>query len=157
MSFQLAHPKGGAQGVPRVVEKPLAAGQAGNTGALMLADASDNWAECGADPAAIGGVALSGFGADAGGFNILGKKEFPPGKLECFALEGLEFTAKYVGALPAANGGSFGVIRDTDGDWKVDFNDTTAQRVKLIDRRTASPENVGRVVVSFIAANIQRV
>lgn len=154
MSFQLAHPYG--RSVPRVIEKPLAAAQTFNAGALLLADASDNFAECGADPASIGAVALSGAGSDTSGFNIFGKKEFPPGKMQAVPLKtDLPFTAKYVGTLPAANGGSYGVVRDTDSDWKVDFAETVATRVKLVDRRTTSPENIARVVVEFLAANIQ--
>jgi hypothetical protein len=66
MSFQLAHPDG--LRVPRTVEKNLAAAQAFNAGALLLADASDNFAECGADPASIAVVAVSGAGTDTSGF-----------------------------------------------------------------------------------------
>jgi hypothetical protein len=62
MSFQLAHPDGVR--VPRIVEKNLAAAQAFLEGALVLADASDNYAECGADPASIAGVTVSPAGAE---------------------------------------------------------------------------------------------
>lgn len=158
MSFQLAHPGsygGSGAGVPRIIEKSLAAAQAFKEGALLLADASDNYAECGADPVAIAAVSVSGAGADSSGFNRFAKIEFPPGKMQGIALSGTVFTAKYTGTLPAANGASYGVVRDTDSYWKVDFTDTTATRVKLVDRRTNSPENIARVVVSFLAANIQ--
>lgn len=155
MSFQLAHPKGVA--VPRIIEKSLAAGAAGLAGALLLADGSDNYAECGADPASIGAVAISDFGADTSGFNILAKKEFPPGKMQGIVLTTeIEFTAKYVGTLPSVEGGSFGVVRDTDSLWKVDFAEVAATRLKLVSsRRTLSPENIARVTVKFLAANIQ--
>lgn len=154
MSFQLANPKGTA--VPRVVDKALAAAQAGEAGALMIADGSDNWAECGADPAAIGGVALSPFGTDTGGFNIVGKREFPPGRLQCIALTpDIAFTCKYVGTLPGVNGGTYGVVRDTDNQWKLDFTEVTAMQFKLVDRRTTSPENIARVVVLPLVAKIQ--
>lgn len=153
MSFQLAHPEGTA--VPRIVEKNLAAAQAFLEGALLLADASDNYAECGADPASIGGVAVSAAGADASGFNRFAKKEFPPGKMQAIALPGIVFSARYVGSLPAANGASYGVVRDTDTYWKVDFAEVTNLRLKLVDRRTNSPENIARVLVIFLTANIQ--
>lgn len=158
MSFQQAHPgsyAGSGAGVPRTIEKALAAAQAFNAGALLLADASDNFAECGADPASIAGVAVSGAGTDSSGFVRFGKKEFPPGKMQAIALTGTIFTAKYVGGLPGANGASYGVVRDSDVDWKVDFTDTVATRLKLLDRRTLSPENIARVVVQFLSANIQ--
>jgi hypothetical protein len=154
MSFQLAYPKG--VGVPRIVQKAVAASQAWLTGALLIADGSDNWAECGADPASIAAVALSGYGADTTGFNLLAKKEFPPGFMQAIALTAeIALTCKYVGTLPAANGGSYGVVRDTDGLWKLDFTETTATQFKLVDRRTLSPENIARVVVIPLVAKIQ--
>jgi hypothetical protein len=154
MSFQLAEPAG--QDAPRIYERDQAAGASWNMGALLLVDASGNFAECGADPAAIAAVACTGAGTDTSGFNVFAKKGFPPGKMQAIALRaGLKFAARYVGTLPAADGGSYGVVRDADGLWKVDFSDTTATRVKLTGRRTASPENVPMVIVEFLIANIQ--
>lgn len=156
MSFQLAYPKGVA--VPRIIEKSLAAAQAFEVGALLVADASDNWAECGADPASIAAVACSPAGADSTGFNILGRREFPSGKVQAIALSAeVPLSCKYVGTLPAANGGSYGVVKDTDGFWKLDFAETTAAQFKLVDRRTNSPENIGRVIVIPLVAKIQLV
>jgi hypothetical protein len=155
MSFQLAYP-GPGQDVPRTIEKALAGGYAALEGALVLLDASDNFAECGADPAAIAGVTVSAGGTDTSGFVRFGKKEFPPGKMQAIAWDPqYKFTARYIGGLPAANGASYGVVRDTDLFWKVDFTDTTNLRVKLLDRRTSSPENIARVVVAPLAANVQ--
>jgi hypothetical protein len=48
-------------------------------------------------------------------------------------------------------------VKDSDGQWKVDFAETTNTRLRLVDRRTGSPENVGRVVVQFLDANIQTI
>jgi hypothetical protein len=53
------------------------------------------------------------------------------------------------------DGGSYGVVKDSDGKWKVDFSDTTATRVKLVGRRTNSPENLPQVIVTVLAANVQ--
>lgn len=153
MSFQLAHPDGVA--VPRIVEKTLAAGYAALEGALLLANASDEFAETGADPASIAAVAVAPGGTDTSGFNRFGKKEFPPGKMQGIALSGIVFSARYVGTLPGANGANYGVVRDTDTYWKVDFAETVNTRLKLVDRRTASPENIARVLVIFLTANIQ--
>jgi hypothetical protein len=157
VSFQLAHPgdPAGGKGVPRIVHKNLAAAQAFNAGALLLADASDNYAECGANPAAIAAVAISGAGTDTSGYVRFGKKEFPPGTMQGIVVNGTVFTARYLGALPAANGASYDVLRDSDVDWKVNFASSANARVKLLDRRTSSPENIARVLVIVLAANVQ--
>jgi hypothetical protein len=153
MSFILAEPAGDALG--REVTRNLAAAQAFNSGSLCLIDASGNIAECGADPASIAGVSEFACGADTSGFNRFAVKEFPPGKMNLIPLTNRRFSAKYVGTLPAADGGLYGVVKDTDGDWKVDFAETTNTRLKLLNRRTTSPENIPRVIVEFLTANIQ--
>lgn len=158
MSFQIAFPEHGPGGAGRNVDRDIAASQTWNVGALLLVDANGAFAECGADPAAIAAVALAPQGTDTSGFNILGTKAFPPGRMQAATIGNQRhFTAKYVGTLPAADGGLFGVVRDTDGDWKVDFTETTATRLKLVSRRTQSPENIARVVVEFLAANVQAI
>lgn len=154
MSFRLAGAQ--SQSIPRTVERALAAGYAEEKGALLLINGSGQYAPCGADPALIAAVAESGGGADTSGFNILGRKEFPSGFMQAISVdEHLTFRAKYIGALPAADGAAYGVIRDSDGIWKVDFNDTVATRLKLVGRLTDSPENVPEVLVQFLPANIQ--
>ena len=154
MSFKQARLRSGH--TPPVVELPVAAAADFSQGALLLKDANGAFAECGADPAAIGAVALSDYKADTTGFNHLGRTEFPPGYMQGMKVQGdTPFRAEYVGTLPAADGGSYGVVRDTDGRWKVDFDETTATRVKLLRRFTNSPENQNLVEVSVLAANVQ--
>jgi hypothetical protein len=154
MSFVLADTPHGS--VPRMPERALAAGSSFLQGALLTVNGSGQYAECGADPALIAAVAATPCGTDATGFNILGKKEFPPGYMQGINVDPeYRFRAKYIGTLPAADGGSYGVVKDADGLWKVDFTDTTATRVKLVGRLTNSPENVAQVIVSFLAANVQ--
>lgn len=156
MSFQVAYPDGMAVGY--MVEGDIADSQAWLVGALLIRDSDFAFAECGADPAAVAAVALAPCGTDSSGFNILGSKEFPPGKMQvCPVQNKRPFTALYVGTLPAADGGSYGVVRDTDGLWKVDFNETTATVVKLIGRRTTSPENIARVIVEFLDDVVQAI
>lgn len=154
MSFEAAKLNSGS--IPRHRELPLASGAAGEDGALLVRDGDGNWAECGADPAVVGGVANSGFGADTSGFAALGRKEFPTGYMVgTLVVDEQPFTAQYVGSLPAADGGSYGVVRDTDGKWKVDFSDTTNLVVKLVGRRTGETPAVARVVVTFLPAVVQ--
>ena len=153
MSFMLAEPF--EDGVGRTIERPQAAGSSYLQGALLLVDANGAYAECGADPVAIAAVSASDAGTDTSGFNTFGVKGFPPGKMQGYTIKNKTFSALYVGTLPAADGGVYGVVRDTDSKWKVDFTDTTATRVKLVNRRTNSPENLPRVLVRFIDANVQ--
>lgn len=156
MSFQLAYPKGAR--VPRIVTLDLADSQAFESGALVVSDTDGLCAECAADPDLVGGIALAPCGTDSSGFNILAKKEFPPGKMQVAALEtDLVLTCEYVGALPAANGGSYGAVRDTDNKWKLDFNETSAALFVLVGRRTDAPENIARVVVKPIPSIIQSI
>ena len=154
MSFQVAYPDGNDVGY--IVEGDIVASQAWLVGALLVRDSDNAFAECGADPVAVGAVALAPCGADTSGFNILGVKEFPPGKMQACPVQGKRaFTAEYVGTLPAADGGLYGVVRDTDSKWKVDFSEITATVVKLIGRRTTSPENIARVIVEFLDDVVQ--
>ncbi len=152
--FKLARAK--SQSIPRVKEGPLAAAQAFLQGALCLIDGSGNIAECGADPAAIAGVSLTGCGALTGVGNGLGYREFPPGIMKIEAVQDeVVWRATYSGTLPAADGGSYGVLRLAGGDWVVDFAETVNTRLKLVGRLTNSPENVPEVLVVFLAANVQ--
>lgn len=154
MSFRQADTAHGNQ--PRTVERNLASGSSFEQGALLVVNGSGEYAECGADPASIAAVAATPCGTATSGFQILPKREFPPGKMQGINVgKNVRFRAKYVGSLPAANGGNYGVVKDSDGLWKVDFTDTTATRVKLVDRLTNSPENQPEVIVEFLDANIQ--
>ena len=153
--FKLARAK--AQNIPRTKEKSLAAAQVFLQGALLLIDANGNWAECGADPAAIGAIALTGAGPDTSVGSRFGTTEFPPGIMKGMAVQDETiWRATYTGALPAADGGSYGVTRNAGGDWVVDFAKVGATaRLKVIGRLTGSPENVPEVLVTFLAANVQ--
>lgn len=141
---------------PRTRQLAVAAGAAFERGALLVRDSNGAWAECGADPTSIGGVAETAYGADTSGFSRTGKREFPPGYMQA-TLVGDEqlFLAKYVGTLPAADGGTYGVVRDTDGQWKVDFAEVTTMSVRLQGRRTNGPENIALVYVTFLPAVVQ--
>lgn len=155
MSFQLAHLKGAV--LPRMVEKSVAAAQVFKAGALLLADSNDAYAECGADPAVIAAVANSDYGPDTSGFIRTGFKEFPPGRMQGISVaHQVVFSARYVGTLPAAAGASYGVVKDSDGLWKVDFTETVNTRLKLVSLEwTRAPINKNRVLVEFLTANVQ--
>jgi hypothetical protein len=154
MGFRLARAK--SQSIPRVRELPLAAGSSFPLGSLMLVNGSGEFAECGADPAAIAAVSESGAGADTSIGSHFGIANFPPGKIQGTAVQDeVVFRATYVGSLPAADGGSYGVIKDATLGWSVDFAEVAATRIKLVGRLTNSPENVPEVLVVFLAANVQ--
>jgi hypothetical protein len=154
MTFKLARAK--SQSIPRVKEKPLASGSSFNKGALLVVNGSDQFAECGADPASVAAVALSGAGASTEIGNHLGTSEFPPGFVQGQSvMEGTEFRCGYVGTLPAVAGGSYGVVRGADGLWRVDFAEVTALVVKYLRSLAGSPENLPEIIVTFLPAVVQ--
>lgn len=156
MSFVTARLRGTMTAPIR--EKPVAAGQVWSRGALLVMDANGAWAECGADPAAIAAVAETDYGPNTTGFVHTGRNEFPPGFCQATLVSRDQtFHALYMGALPAAAGASYGVTRDADGLWKVDFAKTAGTaRVKLISIDwTQAPLNRNRVEVAVLAANVQ--
>lgn len=139
-----------------IVERDIVPGAAYPQGSLVLVNGSNQFAECGADPASIAAVACTDVGADTTGFNRFGSKNFPPGRVQAIRVtRERRFRALYVGTLPGVDGGSYGVVKDSDGKWKVDFTETVNTRLKLVGRRTNSPENLPQVVVVFLAANVQ--
>lgn len=155
MSFKLAS---GAPGgtIPPTVERALASGYAEAQGAPLVVNGSGEYAACGADPAQIAAIALTPGGSDTSGFNILGTKEFPPGYMQGINVaDGVLFRAKYVGTLPAADGADYGVIRDSDGIWKVDFAEVSNVVLTLVGRLTDSPEDQPEVLVRFLPGIVQ--
>lgn len=163
MSFRLAVPGQGAMMTP-AIEKPMSvpATYAENEGALLIDDGNGNWAVCGPNPPLIGAVAVTPGGNDTtslagvGAFNIRGRKEFPTGVMQAiFAGDSQTFLAKFVGTPPTSGRGMFGVIRDTDGFWKINFNDTVNQRVLVTSLQTPTPEAQPYALCQFLAAFTQ--
>lgn len=146
-----------AQSVPRTIERGIATGYAGNKGALLVLNGSNEFAECGADPTAVAGVAVGAGGADTDGFNITGRKEFPALKLQAYwPGNGQLFLARYVGTL-GTPGTQYGVVRDTDGLWKVDFAETTTDVVMFHKSLNVSPESQPLVLVSFVQSIVTNI
>lgn len=123
---------------------PLAAAQTFKTGALVLRDGSANIAECGADPAVIYGVA-----------------EEPATKEITDAtkiiVQKATETAKWwfptnVAPTSANSGVNYGVTKDADGIWYVDFT-KTAGSARVYVHQVDTDTN--RVEVSVLAANRQ--
>jgi hypothetical protein len=165
MSFQLAHLR--SQSMAHVNERPVAEEEAFQRGALLVEDDYGEYAEATADDygsvGAIDGIALARYGVDGTlpyegtpSFDILGGFGFIPGNMQAIQVvhgdRGLMFSAEYVGTLPTTVGGSYGVVRDTDGRWKVDFaSDAAVVRLESL-AWTQDPINKNRVVVSFLDA-----
>lgn len=145
------------QSVPRTIERALASGYAANKGALLVLNGSNQFAECGADPAAVAAVAIGAGGADTDGFNITGRKEFPSGYMQAYwPGNGQLFLARYTGTL-GTPGTAYGTVRDTDGLWKVDFAETTTTQVIFHKSLNVAPESLPLVLVSFRAAIITQI
>lgn len=123
---------------------PLAAAQTFKTGALVLRDGSANVAECGADPASIYGISEGEAGKEITDI------------LKIIVTRATEFTRWWmptsVAPVAANSGVSYGVTKDADGIWYVDFAKTAgAARVYVHQIDT----DTNRVEVSVLAANRQ--
>lgn len=155
MSFVLARLKS-AHTAP-VRELVVADGEEFRRGAPLLVDANGAYAEVAAAPTAIAAIAESDFGSDTAGFGGHGRSEFPPGMMQGTKVQDeVAFSAEYIGTLPAATGGSYGIVRGADGQWRVDFDETTTVQVKLVDLRwTEAPLNKNRVLVVFLPDVVQ--
>lgn len=153
MAFYLANPDGVA--VPRTIEKSLAVGQEFPTGSLLLMDGDGNFAEVGADPAAIAAVSVSGAGADDTGYVRFQVAEFPPGKMQGMALAGNIFKADYIGALPDQDGGDYGVAFDATKGWCIDFDEVTEGPFRLVNRQPIELGGINQVLVKANEAYIQ--
>ncbi len=145
--------------IPVVRQRALVPGSAGRKGHLLTQTAAGQFAEV-VDPdpalATIAAVALSDWGPGAGSLFPLGTREFPPGFMQAYIIQDdVPFLAQYVGALPATEGGTYGVVRHA-GLWKVDFTDTVATRVRLVDLRTAiAPTARPEIGVVFLPGFMQ--
>jgi hypothetical protein len=165
MSFQLYNLQSAR--IPLVIEHPVAEDEAFHAGALLsvvdgeFVEVTDPVAE------AIEGIALARYGIDGTvpyvgtpSFDITGGLGMNPGQMQALSVtlgnrEKL-YSAEYVGTLPTAIGGSYGVVRDTDGRWRVDFAETTDVVVRLESLAwTQDPISKNRVVVSFLAAAVE--
>ena len=154
MSFIAARLRAGH--TPKVKERALAVGATGKKGAALVVDTDGNYATAGADPDVIAAFAQSDYGPDTSGFSHLGVHEFPPGYMQGVSVEDLQpFHGMYVGTLPAATGGSYGIVLDTDGLWKVDFDETVNTVFQLVTFLTQSPENRNRVEVVVLPGAVQ--
>lgn len=123
-------------------EMTLAAGQTYKLGAAVLMDASEDIAECAADPAVI-----RGFAAHPAGFHIPATK-----CLVWKASEGQKFWMAGTSAPVKGNiNGSFGIVKDADGIWVVDITEVAATRVYI--HQIDTDRNL--FLVSVLAANRQ--
>lgn len=141
MSFQLSRAED--QSIDALLKDVDSGTTAFLDGALLLKQADDEWAECGADPTEVSAVALHRYGANTGVGNVTGRHEFPPNKALGIPVAGRRrFTAEYVGT-PAL--GDFGVIKDTDDKWKIDFNETTTDVVTVTKIPSDPADDLGWV------------
>ncbi len=119
----------------------VATNAAWKSGALLFVNASDQWEECGADPAVIGGISLDEVGDGTGALVPIGRRENPPYTCGGLLVTAEElFSGPYVGT-PAI--GTYGVVKGADGIWRVDFAETVNTRVRVVDiKSTVEPAPV---------------
>lgn len=126
------------------IQLPLAAAQTFKTGSAVVRDGSLNIAECGADPALIYGFSTG----------VATKNPVDATKTIIMkAFEGQKFWMQANVDPAAANSGvKYGITKDADGIWHVDFTKTGAsERVYVHEVDT----DTKRVNVSVLAANRQ--
>jgi hypothetical protein len=122
----------------------LAAAQTFKDGALVLMDASEDIAECGADPAAIFGVALEPATKDPEGVGVIIVMPFEEGAKVW--IDGDNDPTK------ADINQEYGVTKDGDGIWHLDGTKTGASARLYVHNVDL---DVKRYLVSVLAANRQ--
>jgi hypothetical protein len=163
MSFSAAHLR--AQSVPLIKTIPVAADESFFKGALGTENEYGEFEELddyGLGAGEVEYVALMRYGVDtlepyegAPSFDILGGLGMPPGFIQVLVVTPGNrkdfYDALFVGDLPEVTGGTYGVVRDTDNRWKVDFDNTTDGIVRLESIEWAqAPLGKGRVVLTFV-------
>jgi hypothetical protein len=101
---------------------PVAAAQTFVEGALVLLNASGAIAECGADPVAVLGVAAHDAGVN------------PDPTLQLVSVADGDSTFFMSGsrAMTQADvGDSYGVAKDADGIWHIDFTEVTVKQIVI--------------------------
>lgn len=125
------------------IQLPLAASQTYKTGSACFMNGSGLMQECGADPASI-------YGFSTGEAT---KNPVDPTKGIFYkAFEGQKFWAPCSSDPTSANRGvNYGLAKDADGIWYVDFTDVANTRVYVHEVDT----DTKRVLFSVLAANRQ--
>lgn len=138
--FQLARLRG--QSLPTIEEYDVADSETTFEKGSLLLLTSGELVEAGADPGEVDFVSLSAHGAEpaglsgASGFNRLGTRGFPPGRMQGVRVaDNVYFSAEFVGDVEAAVVGTFyGVVKGADGIWRVDLTDTGNDVVELVSK-----------------------
>jgi hypothetical protein len=136
---------GSGTGAPEVQVLTYTAGQTFLPYALVVAAAAGTIEECGADPASILGVALGGAARNPGyGMANDAQTGFVTGRLAevpvAIANRSTVFSARGVNGgtdpvIPLATHitEQYGVAKTAGGDWVIDFAETVAVAVEIVD------------------------
>lgn len=161
MSFKEAHLD--SQSVPRSREVPVAVTdpvQSFEIGALGTLVDEEFVEATSPDPDTVTHVAQAPYGVPTvaptfDGFGLIGNQRgFPPGRVVVSeAAEVKYYRAQFLGDLPADRGGLYGVEKDVDGLWKVNFatvvGDLVVKYIRPIDPGT-SEFTVREVIVEIV-------
>lgn len=137
---------GGTPVQPQIRSYPVTAGQTFVAGALVYLT-SGAVSECGADPSAILGIALS----SAANKTLYANSEIPVAVLTPEVLCVMSSSTTPTASHPSTQ---YGIVKSTY--WKVDTSDTTNDRVVIVDFSPHSG-NQGQewFIVKFIADYLQ--
>ena len=131
-------------GAPESVSVAYTTGQTFKKGALLAYVAAGTVSECGADPTLVAGVALENAGSKPG-YDAANSPTVFTGRVQEVTMARANrqtiFTARFV----TAAGGDpttptqtlineqYGVAKDSNGQWYVDGDETTAKVVEIVD------------------------
>lgn len=130
-------------GIPRSNHQyPMKSGETFKEGAFVLSTAG-TMEECGSDPAAIWGIALEPAALDPEGALIVQVAPLWEGQLVDISANAA-LVDTYVGE-------DYGIVKESNGIWRVDISDTTNVRVFCHGVDITR----GRMICSVLAANRQ--
>lgn len=143
------------ESVSEVQERPYYTGSSWKQGALLIVHSDGTFKEAGSDPSTIAAIAEHDVGTGSGAEFPIGYKEFPPLVAKATILKpGMKLIAKYVGSMGTV-GTAYGAVLDSDGYWKVDFNETSTTQFRLVRNLNTGPLATPLVEVVVITAAIQ--
>ncbi len=131
-------------GTPNIVSYKYTAAQTFKKGALVVDTAAGTISECGADPAAVLGVAMEGAGTRPGGTGIANSPSYITGgtnnevsvaiadRSQVFTCRGVNGGTDPVTPTQTMIGETYGVAKSGD-DWVLDIAEVTTMQCEIVD------------------------
>lgn len=142
--FQPARVPGGGAAAPDTRSVAYTTGQTFKKGALLVYAAAGTVSECGADPAAVMGVALDPAGSRPG-YDAANSPTVVTGRNQEVSVAIANRQTVFSGRAVSVAGGDpttptqtlvdedYGVAKDSNGIWYVDLDETSTKSVHIVD------------------------